>query len=102
MGPFLCVERRSECPSDVPYWCSHKILEMGVALSPFVCDGTMAPLGRPSEPGPHRRCWQGLAPGEEGGGSPGVHTKATWRWGGGLCWRTKYQREDGWGLYTER
>ena len=76
MRPFLCVRRRSECPSDLPHWCSHRILEMGVALSPFVCDGTMAPLGRHSGPGPHRRCWQGLAPGEEGG-APLVSTAKT-------------------------
>ena len=65
MGSFLCVGRRSECPSDVPHWCSDWILEMGVALSPFACDGTMAPLGRHSEPGPHRRVLAG--PGSWGG-----------------------------------
>jgi len=64
-GPFLRVGRHSECPSDVPHWCSDWILEMGVALSPFVCDGTMAPLGRHLEPGLHRRVLAG--PGSWGG-----------------------------------
>lgn len=64
-GPFLCVGRCSECPSDVPHWCSHQMLEMGVGLSPCACDGTMAPLGKHSEPGPHRRMLAG--PGSWGG-----------------------------------
>ena len=46
----------------------------GQALSPFPCDGTMAHLGRHSEPGPHRTMLAGLAPGEEGGGTSGVHS----------------------------
>ena len=75
---------------------------MGVALSPFAFDGTMAPLGRHLEPGPHRRCWQALAPGEEGG-APLVSTAQTLsKQDGGFCWRTRYPREDGWGSYKER
>ena len=54
---------------------------MGVALSTFPGDGTMAPLGRHSEPGPHRRVLAGPAPGEEGGALLLPH-KTTWRCGG--------------------
>ena len=86
-GPFLCVGRCSESPSDVAHWCSHWILEMGVALSPFACEGTMAPLGRHSERGPHRRMLAG--PGSWGG-----------RWG--LPWNPQLRQPGGgMGAYAE-
>ena len=62
----------------------------------------MAPLGRHSEPGPHRRCCRAWFLGRKVG-APLVSTAETLsKPGGGFCWRTRYPREDGWGSYKER
>ena len=54
--PFLCVGRCSESPSDVPHWCSHWILDMGAALSPFACEGMLASWKKSNDKPP--RCFK--------------------------------------------